>query len=107
LSRKPRSIEKKPVVEGLVDLDLGLTEEKSKNGLGLKIGATAGLGVAIVVIRGTLLGIRVWVDLEAEKVHSQSILYLYRLAKVKKKPTVVEKPVVIRMPIVDGWVRRR
>jgi hypothetical protein len=51
-SRKPRSTEEKPVVEGPVNLGLGLPEEKPENGLGKEIGATAGPGVSSAAIRG-------------------------------------------------------
>jgi hypothetical protein len=51
-SRKSRSTEEKLVVEGLVDLGLGLPEEKPENRLGLEIGATAAPGVTSAAIRG-------------------------------------------------------
>lgn len=107
LSGKPRSTEDTPVVKGPMDLDLGLTEEKPENRLGSKIGATAASGVTIAVIRGTLLVIRVPVDLEVKEVYSQPIFHFRGSVKVKKKPVVEEKPVIIKKPVVEGWVWRR
>jgi hypothetical protein len=66
--RKPRPIEEKLVAEGPVDLDLGLTKGKPENRLGPEIGPTARPGVTIEAIRGTSLGIRVPMILEAEEV---------------------------------------
>jgi hypothetical protein len=51
-SKKQSSIEEKPVVEGPMDLGLGLIEEKPNNGLGREIGATTGPGVTSVAIQG-------------------------------------------------------